>query len=153
MPTWLPMLLVALLALALMLVVSVGAFVWIILHALPRGGGWNALLARYRAGAPPAGSIRRGETIMVGAVRFRRVARVAAELQGLYLEVRSILLPLNGAVLIPWQDIRAVEPAFLYWGKAARLVVGEPVVARVTLPWRIFEMVRPYLPAGLRLPT
>ena len=45
-------------------------------------------------------------------------------------------------MVIPWKEIRRVEPATLYWNKSARLVIGDPEVTSIVVSSEIFGKIR-----------
>jgi len=56
--------------------------------------------------------------------------------EGLYLNVW------RKTVRIPWQDFKRLEQATLYWQKVPTLTVGDPPLATIAMPARLFELMR-----------
>jgi hypothetical protein len=114
-----------------------------IYHPFARASGLTRLIERYATTAACGSGSLRGQTVQIGAVRWRRCVTVVADLGGLYLHVR----PFGGRyapVLIPWSDLRFKRATLLYWGKAATLSVADGP-AEITLPQRLWELIQPYL--------
>jgi hypothetical protein len=115
-----------------------------------RGGGWAKLAERFPAATPPQGERRTMQTVELGGlVRYRWCVTVVMSPRGLYLALASPILPKHSPMLIPWSEVKGVRCARLYWWLAVRLTIGEPPVSTITVWLRLFEAMRPYLPAEL----
>ena len=112
-----------------------------------RGSGWNRLLPKYGANAEPPGARLTGQTIKVGAVRWRLCVTVVLADRGLYLHPRPALGSVLGGprpLLVPWADLRRPRDGHLYVGwRAVELSVGDPELASLTVPLALYEQMRP----------
>lgn len=123
-------------------------------------GSWAGLSERYPAveatsSVVAAPSARHGQTIQVGAVRWKRCVSVCITPEGLHL-----LMPSPGALLkvlglmgkqpifIPWSEIVGAEPARLFMLSGYRLLIGNPLVATVTMYAELYSAIYPYLPGA-----
>jgi hypothetical protein len=109
-----------------------------------RVSGLNRLAQAYPALRAPAGPTLTGQTVQIGAVRYRRCVTVNVSEAGLYLWVRPVLSK-HQPILIPWSEVKQVRETVLYWQRAMRLSIGMPELATVTLQMNLFDLVRPYL--------
>ena len=106
-----------------------------------RVSGWRALAQRYPASAQPEGKRYTRQHVMVGVVRYRFSTTIIVSPQGLYLST----VPQHPPLLIPWEEIKKVESTIVYWRRVPLLSIGEPLVAKITLPPAVFAEARPYL--------
>jgi hypothetical protein len=106
--------------------------------------GWSDLAALYTASHQPNGESFTMQHTKVGMVRFRFSSTVVISQEGLYLAVNAVGLA-NPPLLIPWSAVAAVQPARLYWQRAARLSIGEPVVGEITVMAPMFRRMQPHL--------
>lgn len=120
--------------------------VWGLSLFFAKAGGWSSLAALYATDRQPEGPVYRSQTVELGGlVRYRRSLTVSTSAEGLYLALPTWFYAKHPPLLIPWEAVVRVEKGWLYWGKAARLVIGEPKVGTLGLPMSLFERVRPYL--------
>ena len=120
-------------------------------------GGWDDLVQKFGARAPPSGTIRSGMTVQAGdgmaAPVYKNCTTIGVSAAGLYVGSGGFFglfsLP---SVLIPWHEIRRVDAATLYWQKAFRLSVGSPETASLTLRADAYHMVMEYLDPSVRIP-
>ena len=134
-----------LLALSLILgLAAISAGVYLILHLVFMAiSGWGRLARSFAALDPPRGPRYTGQTVGVGAARFRNCATLCATPGGLYLST-FLLRP---ALLIPWREFRGTAPATVYNQPAMRVSIGAPEIGSLTLwPWQ-YERIRTHLPA------
>lgn len=128
-------------------ITMMGAAIYFVFRTIAKnaGGGWRHLRDRYSADTddqPPEGSqVSKGQTVQVGNVVAKRCATVGIGPRGLFLKV-----PWRHAVLIPWGDIRGVDPTTLHWQEAVSLTVGDPPSAKLTFYREDFEPMRAHLP-------
>jgi len=47
--------------------------------------------------------------------------------------------------LIPWNEIKVVREARLYWLKAMILSIGEPQITTIRIMMPFFDLMQPYL--------
>ncbi len=109
-----------------------------------RMSGLNRLAERYPATYEPSGVRQTKQTAKIGVVQYRRCVTVTISPEGLYLWVRP---PLGraGKLLIPWDEIREVQEARLYWLQGVRMTVGDPQVGEITIYRKLFERMREYV--------
>jgi len=98
--------------------------------------GWSHLAACYRAPQSPAAWQWERRTIRVGAVRYRRCIRLAAQPEGLYIEEAG--LPGHAILCIPWSDLRNPMPSRFYGRPSVRLQAGP---GTIELPVELYESV------------
>ena len=104
-----------------------------------------ALAQRYPATFTPEGKRYTRQHVQVGAVRYRFATTIIISPQGLCLST----VPGHSPLLIPWGEVKRVESTILYWRRVPLLYIGEPLIARITLPPAVFEEARPYLNPNL----
>lgn len=117
--------------------------------------GWDELSKKYRTDLGHQGEVTKGNTIQVGSGFFAPIHKnctvAAATSAGLYLHPALSGVGTIPPVLIPWTEIRRVEPATLYWNPSARLVIGNPEVTPVVVSSELFGKIRQHLdPAVLQ---
>ena len=113
-----------------------------------QAGGWGALARRFRTDAPPdpnawASHVTSGS---VGSARYNGVLRVWVQPDGLRLAVWAPFRPGHPPVLVPWNEITAVERKRFLGLSRFEVTVGEPRVATLTLPEAVVEAMRDALP-------
>jgi len=110
--------------------------------------GWRRLSEVYATARSPSAQSARGQSIVVGQVLYRRCVTVGIGEAGLYLAL-GFPLSIFGKppLLIPWSEFKQVEKARLFWGEAACLSIGEPLVGTITVPMSVFETFQPWLRA------
>lgn len=123
-------------------------------------GSWAGLAERYppvesTASAVAAPSARHRQTIQIGPVRWKRCVSVCITPEGLHL-----IMPSPGALLrvlglmgktpifIPWADIVGAEPGRLFMLPGYRLLIGNPLLATVTVYAELYSAIYPYLPGA-----
>lgn len=106
-------------------------------------GGWRQLAGVYAAPHPPAGQVFQWQTVMVGAVTFKRCATAGVAGEGFYLSIWG------KTALIPWTEFKALGQTRLYWQQVPLLTAGDPPVATIAVPAAVFQAMREKLPAGL----
>jgi hypothetical protein len=112
-------------------------------------GGWSALAASYATAEEPAGELLRGRSIVAGAVLYRFCVTVGIAAPGLYLAAETPITPSPKPLLIPWGAFMRVEPARLFWRKAALISLGDPQVGTLTVPMELYTRMRRHLPETL----
>lgn len=121
----------------------------VLAHFRGGSGGWAALAASYAAAEEPAGELLRGRSIVAGVVLYRFCVTVGIAAPGLYLAAETPITPSPKPLLIPWSAFRRVEPARLFWRKAALISLGDPQVGTLTMPTDLYARMRPHLPETL----
>ena len=121
------------------------------------GSGWDTLVVRYATDKIPQGTIKSGLTVQIGEGLFAPIYKnwttIGVSDAGLYIGAKGIA-GLFGIkpVIIPWNEIRRVDPATLYWQKAARLSIGDPEITPLVLTSDSYWIIAKYLSPSLRLP-
>jgi hypothetical protein len=119
--------------------------------------GWEEVVARYGTGIIPQGTIRSGMTVQIGegmfAPIYKNCTTIGVSDAGLYIGYNGIagLFGIKPAI-IPWNQIRRVDPATLYWQRAARLSIGDPEITPLVLPWDSYRIIADHLSPAHRLP-
>ncbi len=122
----------------------------LVARSFAKTGGYAALAERYPAPEAPPGPVIRGASVMFArTVAYRFHTELGASPAGLWVHPRPRGLGEHPALLIPWEEIRRIEPTRLYWERAVRLTMGDPPVGEVTIAKRIWDELR----AGDRLPA
>jgi hypothetical protein len=103
--------------------------------------GWHSLARFYAAPQGPHVWQYEAKTVKVGAVRFRRSVRLAAQDDGLYIGLAGLLrFP---SLRIPWQDIYGTRASHFYGRPSIRVHVGLPPITTLDFPWDLFDAVFP----------
>jgi hypothetical protein len=118
-------------------------------------GSWKSLAQHYGTTSDPTGTIYKGQTIKVGAIRWRFATTIGVSAHGLYISVAPLPGFLSRIVqhpplLIPWSDIRFVGPGHIYqlW-QAVELSIGNPSITSITVTKKLYEEVLShYLPTS-----
>jgi hypothetical protein len=115
------------------------------MRAFAKVNGIYKLAERYPAPHEPEGGDWTGQTVKIGAVRYRRCVTVGTDPEGLFL---GVCPPLGRArkLLIPWDEIREVREARLYGRQGIHLSIGEPEVGEITMYRELFERMREHWP-------
>ncbi len=115
--------------------------VWLVIRSLGNsGGGWQNLRNTFATSGAPAGDVRRGQTLQIGAVFYNHCATVGISDEGLYVAIAG------STVLIPWGELQSVGRAPLVLKPMQRLAVGKPSVATMGMSSKLFESIRGRLP-------
>jgi hypothetical protein len=146
-----PIILIILCTIVLLLFI-VALLMSLIFFMLFQMGAWRSLAQHYGTTSNPTGTIYKGQTIKVGAIRWRFTTTIGASAQGLYIAVAPLPGFLSRIVqhpplLIPWPDIRVVGPGHIYqlW-QAIEFSIGNPQIASITVTKKLYEEVlSPYL--------
>ena len=113
--------------------------------------GWDNLAQKYGTTIEPVGTKFTSQTIKVGAVRYRWCVTVVLSPQGMYIYIGGGLVTLFGKfppVLIPWSEFKARRKGWLYLGwPAIEIPIGDPKIAVITFPKRLYEHMTTYLEA------
>ncbi len=107
-------------------------------------GSLGGLAKRYPASSPPEGPQFTGQTVQIGAVRWRNSVLVSVEKAGLYLIQKSFFFK-TPPLLIPWNEFKEAKPVRLYWLPAMSFSIGNSGIAVITVPMAIYEAIQPYL--------
>lgn len=120
-------------------------------HFKGNSGGWGGLALAYGAPEAPSGQILKHETLVVGKILYRNCVTVGLTEGGLGLATDVPFgLFRKPALFIPWTEVAEEESARLYWQEAVLLRLGTPVVGSITVPMRLYEKIRAFLPKGVR---
>ncbi|MBX7165721.1 MAG: hypothetical protein K1X74_05175 [Pirellulales bacterium] len=99
----------------LLLAAGVGAFVYGLLAMFAGASGWRGLAKDFPLSRLPPRAVLHGQSLRVGAVRYKRCATLGADGQGLYL---AVPLPRHQPLLIPWSAVVSTA-ASRFWGSSA----------------------------------
>jgi hypothetical protein len=98
-------------------------------------GGWKHLARRYAAGnRRVTGERCSGIQGMVGSVSYRFILTLHFNAGGFFIEVMPLFKIGHPRLFIPWSAVSARNPCRVFWWKAERLSIGQPVIATITLP-------------------
>jgi hypothetical protein len=113
-------------------------------------GGWRGLARAYATTEQPTGEIWRRRSVVAGSILYRFCVTVGIDKPGLYLVIVSPLPMLRQTpLLVPWSAFQRVEPARLFWRRAALISIGAPLVGTLTVPMELYAHMRPHLPKAL----
>jgi hypothetical protein len=114
-----------------------------------RSCGWDRLTQKFGASIEPQGTQLRGQTIKVGAVRWKNCVSTVLSPQGMYLNLTTgptALLGRLAPVLIPWGEFKNPRPGWLYVGwQAIEMSVGEPEIVTLTFRSTLFQQMTAYI--------
>jgi|WetSurMetagenome_2_1015567.scaffolds.fasta_scaffold30007_3 hypothetical protein len=116
---------------------------WLISRLFVFLSGWNRLTAVYGYGAPDGVWTFFRESIKVGAVRYRRVAKAGLKPEGLILAVGGIIR--HKPICIPWADMGDIHSARFYQRPCMHLTVGKPPITELLLSNELYRAMYPYL--------
>jgi hypothetical protein len=130
-----------LLILGILAVISLWGFLlWMLLRTVFTVlSGWNGLAQRYRAGTPPPVWDWYGQTVKVGAVRYRHSMRVAARPDGLYLGGSALLW--HTPLRVPWSEMVNARKSSFYGKAAVAVDVGSPRVGTLEFPAELYSAI------------
>jgi hypothetical protein len=120
------------------------------------GKEWDELVGRYGTGEAPQGIVSTGQTVQIGeglfAPIYKNCTTIGISAAGLYIGTKGIAGMFGiTPVLIPWNAIRRVSEATLYWQKAARLSIGDPEITPVIVKLESYRIIAGYLEPGQRM--
>jgi hypothetical protein len=110
-----------------------------ICFVMATAGGWSALARRYPATSPPSGARHTMVRGAVGAVEYNGSLNVSVSADGLYLSVFRLLKVAHPDLFIPWNAVSARQDRKLFRWEIAQLSIGQPPVAKITLPKRVVD--------------
>jgi hypothetical protein len=106
--------------------------------------GWQRLSRRYASGNRlVTGERHGGVTGMVGMVSYRHVLTLHVAEDGFFIEPLVLFKVGHPRLFIPWNEVTRRGSFAVLWWRAARLSVGEPVVATLSLPADLVERYAP----------
>ncbi len=108
--------------------------------------GWARLAASYETDAPRTGRTFRFVSGTVGLTSYNNALTVSIEPDGLRLAVPFLFRVGHPPLLLPWDEIRSIEPHTVLWHTAYKLTLTAPTAATVRLPQRVIEAVRDAAP-------
>lgn len=109
-------------------------------------GGWPRFAERFPGPAEPTGHVQTGQTVRIGAVRYRFCVTIGVSDQGLYLAAK-LLVPWmsHQPMLIPWSEFKSASKSILYWRSGVQLSICEPSIGHITLYRSFYDQIQPYL--------
>jgi hypothetical protein len=93
-----------------------------------RGSGWKNLARLYRATEKPSGRTFEKATLSINARRYREIALIALNSDGLYVELAPPFSFLHPPIMVPWRKMRAIE-----MGSTTEFVLSAPILVRLKL--------------------
>lgn len=115
-----------------------------VVFILSRASGWHRLSQRYSSGARlVSGARHAGVTGMVGGVSYRGILTLHFDTDGFFMEPMVLFKIGQPRLFIPWADISERSTRSILWWRAAKLAIGQPVVATVSIPADLVEKYAP----------
>lgn len=115
-------------------------FGWILLcFGFSYVGGWHRLSTQYRTNLRPAGKKHSFVSGSVGLVGYRLCLKTVVGQDGIFLEVALPFRPWHPPLFIPWGSISSKEVKKVVGFETAEFSVGDPPIASVQLPNKIFQ--------------
>lgn len=103
-------------------------------------GGWGKVGKQYPAtGGPPQGRALKHVTGMFGMARYKYVLTIITTDTGLYIENRKVFRPGHPPLFIPFSAIFNARKQTLFFWEFIAFEVGDPPLAGVRLPSKVFE--------------
>lgn len=103
-------------------------------------GGWGKVGKRYAAvGGPPQGRTLKHVTGMFGMARYKHVLTVITTDTGLHIENRKVFRPGHPPLFIPFSAIFNARKQTLFFWEFIAFEIGDPPLAGVRLPSKVFE--------------
>lgn len=112
---------------------------WVVRAVFARLSGWNRLALRYPAPGPPPFWQWRGQTVKVGAIRYRRCVQLAAMPDALYLAERGLLR--HPLLRIPWSELQQATEGSFYGHPAVRVSIGAPPVGALEFRHELYRSI------------
>ncbi len=105
---------------------------------LLRLSGWKRLAERYPLPHPPPPWTWCGQTLRVGAVRYRRCVSLARTPGGIWIS--DLKLFRHPALCLPWPELHSPASCTVYGRPFVRLTVGRPAAATIDLPADLYRV-------------
>jgi hypothetical protein len=103
-------------------------------------GGWGKVAKVYAATERPAdGAELKRVTGMFGVARYKFVLTVITTDTGIYIENRKVFRPGHPPLFIPFPAISKARLQTLFFWEFVAFHVGDPALASVRLPSKVFE--------------
>jgi hypothetical protein len=103
-------------------------------------GGWDRVGQHFAAPkGRPDGRMLRRVTGMFGIARYKAVLTVITTAGGIYIENRTVFRPGHPPLFIPFEAIRNAKKQTLFFWEYVAFDIGDPVLASVRLPSKVFE--------------
>jgi hypothetical protein len=131
------------LGILLLVLLTLIGMIWLLSKLFVLLSGWNRLTASYSYNAPDEAWTFFRENIMVGPVRYRRVAKAGLKPEGLILAVGGIIR--HKPICIPWTDLGEIHSAQLYRRPCMHLTVGKPPITELLLSNELYRAMYPFL--------
>ncbi len=111
-----------------------GFIVWL----LSRLGGWSRLAETFPPHSLPYGR-KMWVAARVGWVNYNGCLRVWVAPEGLFLSLMWPFSIFHKPLFIPWSAIRNREDRKMLWVRTTRFDIGDPRIATMQLPTKVFE--------------
>jgi hypothetical protein len=119
------------------------SMLWLISRLFSVLSGWNRLAVSYGCMAPDDAWTFSRESIKVGPVRYRRIAKAGLKPEGLFLAVGGIIR--HKPICIPWTDLGDIHTAKFYQKPCMHLAVGKPPITELLLSNDLYRAMYPFL--------
>ena len=116
-----------------------------IFYVASRLGGWHALGLRFRTTEEPPGERFGWSSIGMGCSNYGGCTTIVVAPAGLFLRVFAPFRFFHPPLLIPWSEIRVIKVREGRFIRDGLVEIGQPVLAKVTLPLKIIEAASEYL--------
>lgn len=102
--------------------------------------GWRRLAKPYGTDRKPEGKVYSGQQGAIGIVSYRRCLDVAVSEEGVFLRPGVLFRFAHPQLYVPWTEFHNAErKQVLMLPAMVRADLGNPRVARVRLPLKVFE--------------
>jgi hypothetical protein len=105
--------------------------------------GYDGLVARFPGTTQPQGPLWEDRCVQFGSMRYDWCVTIVVAADGLWLQARPPAQGTQAAINVPWAEIRAAQPAMLYWRRAARLTCGQPAAGTITVWQPVWDAAGP----------
>lgn len=128
------------LAVILGAILYVGVTWLVVMSLLAWAGGWKRLAQAYPAPPNWSGRKQLGRWIKIGWVDYNGCITYGVDAEGLRIALWPIFNIAHAPLYIPWtaMHVEAVTKQFGR-GQVVRLAIGDPLVARISVPKSVFE--------------
>jgi hypothetical protein len=104
--------------------------------------GWQRLALAYATDQAPRGTAFSWQSGYVGAVRYGNCLNVRVAPEGLFLSTVWLFRLGHKPLLVPWDAIHNPQPRQVLWFHFTRFQIGEPCIAHVQIPAKVFAAPR-----------
>jgi hypothetical protein len=123
--------------------------IWLISRLFSVLSGWNRLAACYGCIAADDAWTFFRESIKVGPVRYRHIAKAGVKPEGLLISVGGIIR--HKPICIPWTDMGDIHVAQFYQRPCMHLTVGKPPITELLLSNDLYRAMYPFLAGAVQV--